>query len=214
MLFRSRRCDVYANSKRIEDIDTIVYNDHSHIACLFKEYLIYYDTKDLFQHLYSTQRSKKLLRNSANANQKRFIYSTYRIHENPDFKKSLATKQKIRHIKREDMKYHGKVSTFFHSTCIRSLARDDLSNSISHLPANSLDCSKSEDMIEVLNKMFVNEKGIKRNNNGSLNHKQGDKKAESAQRKNGIFNKRKISKYKQNITSLLLKPPGMPHLIF
>ena len=152
------------NLAQIENIDKIIYNDYSHISSLFKEYLIYDDTKETLEQFYKIRSTKCLLNELIKNNQRNFISSTFRLCENRTIKKANLRKKKIRKIKNEDMKQHESESTVFRSTFISTLAKEDLSNSASQIPANSLEhsCSQDTDKIaELLSELDGENKTVK-----------------------------------------------------
>ena len=128
----------------IEVINKIIYNDSSHIVSLFKEFLIYEDLKELFQFYNKKHEIKHLLDKLTENEPKNLIRSTYLINQTNEIKRAVRKKKKIERIKAEENVNRWEESTLLRTTFMNKIAKEDLSNSISILPSNSLECSRGE----------------------------------------------------------------------
>jgi hypothetical protein len=167
----------------IESVNRIIYNDYTHPVSVFKDFLIYDDVKELLTSFYSFRTTKMLLKGLVKEREKKFVRFTFRLCENTIIKKAMMKKEKVKKIKEEDMKGHESVSTFFRTTFISSLAKEDLSNSISRLPAISLDCSNNEgtENIDDLLKKLNNKEDEHKVQVKALNHINVNIKTQSRQ---------------------------------
>jgi len=132
----------------LENINKIIYNDNSHLVAQFKDFLIYEDVKELLQ-MYNGTRSKCKLVELVKKTPKNLVLFTYLINQTNAVKQAIKKRNKIRKIKAEDREHQGEQSTLFKTGFMNSLAKEDLSNSISVLPTISLECSQNEDMRKI-----------------------------------------------------------------
>jgi len=133
-----------------ENISKIIFDDKCHVVSLFKEYLIFDDIKELLTNWYKITESRKLLKELIPKRQKPLIpfkkhWPAYKI-----FSKAEDKKAKIYKLKNEKSEKDEDGSTFLRTAYMNSLAKEDLSNSLSRLPANSLECSNEEDCGKIL----------------------------------------------------------------
>lgn len=140
-----RRCGDEAN---VESVNRIIYNDSAHLVAVFKDYLIYEDVKELLQVCNIVQ-SRYLLAKLTKETPRNLVLSTYLISKTKAFKQATKRRNKILRMKAEDIESREEESTLFRTEFINSLAKEDLSNSVSALPANSLECSQSEDIKKI-----------------------------------------------------------------
>ncbi len=137
----------------IEDVNKIIYNDRAHIVAIFKDYLIYDDIKDILPSYIPVRESITLLPRIIRAVKPKFVPCDAILAEQKILKKGKERKEKVRRIKEEDKLVEEDGSTFFRTAFMNSLAKEDLSNSLSRLPANSLECSNDEDSKRILELM-------------------------------------------------------------
>jgi len=180
-----RNCKTNYYLTEIESINRIIYNDYTHPVSVFKDFLIYDDIKELLTSFYTFKTSRMLLKDLVNERQKKFVCFTFRLCENTIIKKGMMKKEKVKKIKEEDMKGHESVSTFFCTTFITSLAKEDLSSSISRLPTISLDCADKEDTENIgdLLKKLNNKEDEQKRQVIALNHANVSIKTQSRQKK-------------------------------
>eukprot|EP00826_Nyctotherus_ovalis_P063808 TRINITY_DN9358_c0_g2_i2.p1 TRINITY_DN9358_c0_g2~~TRINITY_DN9358_c0_g2_i2.p1 ORF type:complete len:485 (-),score=78.81 TRINITY_DN9358_c0_g2_i2:16-1470(-) len=154
------RCNLLENYKKsnelysLESINKIIYNDNSHVVALFKDFLIYEDAKELLLS-YNLVQSKHLLPRLTRECPARLVLSTYLVSQTRAAKQAAKRRDKVRKLKAEDGGC-GDESTLFRADFLDSLAKDDLSNSASALPAISLEDSRSKEMEELLNEFSNN----------------------------------------------------------
>jgi hypothetical protein len=129
----------------IEDINKIIYNDNAHVVAVFKDYLIYEDVKELLQ-VYSKLQSKYLIRKLSKERSRSLVLSIYLINTTKALKQATKRRNKIRKLRAEEREMREEESTLFRTEFMNSLAKEDLSNSISVLPVNSSEYSQSEDI--------------------------------------------------------------------
>ena len=150
-------CKRNYDKAQIENIDKIIYNDRAHVVALFKDFLVYDDIKELIQQYYKSIESTYFINKySADRKGKKCFPSTISLGEYKILKRAKIKKEKIRKIKEGDKPKQENESTFFRTAFMNSLAKEDLSNSLSKLPANSLECSNDDDsnkMVELLKKL-------------------------------------------------------------
>lgn len=125
----------------IENVQKIIYNDNAHIVALFKEYLIYDDAKELFHSYYSTKQSIGWLGKCRG--KEKLVSKSYMYAKNPTLRRAAQKKCKVQRIKQEDAKERGSESTFLYTEYMNSLALEDLSNSRTSLPADSLNTAQN-----------------------------------------------------------------------
>ena len=168
-----RRHKKYYDSYILESMNRIIYNDNGHLVSIFKDYLIYDDSKELLFQYYNHERSIGMLKDLIKRNDKKFIFSTYMLCENKIFKKASVKKAKIRKIRGEDLKQRADGSTFFGTSFIDEL--EEASSSLSRITTNSFETSINEigkirDLLLELNKhnrrhnVYINMKKIIANN--------------------------------------------------
>eukprot|EP00826_Nyctotherus_ovalis_P041966 TRINITY_DN4278_c0_g4_i2.p1 TRINITY_DN4278_c0_g4~~TRINITY_DN4278_c0_g4_i2.p1 ORF type:complete len:354 (-),score=109.31 TRINITY_DN4278_c0_g4_i2:602-1663(-) len=143
-----KECRRSGNEANMESVNRIIYNDSAHLVAVFKDYLIYEDVKELLQ-VYNIVQSRYLLAKLTKETPRNIVLSTYSISKTKAFKQATKRRNKILRIKAEDRESREEESTLFRTEFINSLAKEDLSNSISALPANSLECSQSEDIKKI-----------------------------------------------------------------
>ena len=149
----------------LENINKIIYNDNSHVVAVFKDYLIYEDVKELLQMCSKTQ-SRYLIGKLRKEYSHNLVLSTYLINTTKAFKQANKRRNKIRKLMDEEKEIKEEESTLFRTEFLNSLAKEDLSNSISVLPVNSLECSQNEDIRRIgellgeLNKLANEEEKI------------------------------------------------------
>ncbi len=145
-----RRCRKVRTEAEVEDITRIMYNDRAHIVAVFKDFLIYDDIKELLRaYLPKTEAVRELRKISTKLRAEKFVPCDIALEEQLILKKGKERKEKVRRIK-GDRPAEEDGSTFFRTAFLNSLAKEDLSNSLSRLPANSLECSDDEDSQRIL----------------------------------------------------------------
>lgn len=150
----ARKYKQWCERHATESINRIIYNDRAHLVSVFKDHLIYDDSKELLVQCYNHKRSVRMLKELVRENERRFVFSTFSLCENKIFKKATMKRAKIRKLESEDLKRHANASTFFGTTFMNSL--EDVSNSISKINSNSLETSvndvgKIKDLLTELN---------------------------------------------------------------
>eukprot|EP00826_Nyctotherus_ovalis_P050167 TRINITY_DN6122_c0_g1_i14.p2 TRINITY_DN6122_c0_g1~~TRINITY_DN6122_c0_g1_i14.p2 ORF type:complete len:340 (+),score=77.55 TRINITY_DN6122_c0_g1_i14:1099-2118(+) len=187
------KCKKWCELHATENINKIIYNDRAHLVSVFKDHLIYDDSKELLVQYYSHKRSVKALKELARGNERRFVFSTFSLCENKIFKKATMKRAKIRKLESENLKRHANASTFFGTTFMNSL--EDVSNSISKINSNSLETSvndvrKIKDLLTELNTIDQFDSQIVRLTEITANTT--SKTLPSKERKKEIIQKRKL----------------------
>jgi len=143
----------------LETINKIIYNEKSHVVAIFKDFLIYDDIKEFIVKQHNLKEIKrqllKLCKPVVLQRPKNIV-----VYEKSIFEKAKERKEKIRKIKEEDNKKGAEGSTFLRTGFMDELAREDLLNSRSNLPSNSLNCSEIDpiqfsDLLKLLNENDV-----------------------------------------------------------
>jgi len=169
-------------ASQLENVDKIIYNDKAHIVAKFKDYLIYDDIKEILQKEYKSIESMYLINKIACSKPKKFVPSDIVLKENKILNKANQKKEKIRKIREEDKYQHNENDeTFFRTAFMNSLAKEDLSNSVSRLPSNSLEVSnfdeetcKFAELLKALDGSMLKKKkkSIQNNNKNTRNGNQ------------------------------------------
>ena len=122
----------------LEIIDKIVYNEKAHMVAIFKDYLIYDDNNEFFEKLFPIKVCIILLEN----------LNDITFHPNWEIaapryivERANRRRKKIQKIKNEDAKKGIKQSMLFGKEYMINLAKEDLGNSKSIVPADSLEAS-------------------------------------------------------------------------
>ena len=133
-----------------ELMNKIIYNDKGHIVALFKESLIFDEPKEVLSDFYVLCESKSRISVLAKY-AKKYSPCLFQLKERRILTKAGEKKEKIKKIKcEEDDEKGDEESTFLRTGFMNSLAKEDLSNSLSRLPANSLECSSDEDCNKIM----------------------------------------------------------------
>ncbi len=162
-----KACKKAQEEYNTECIEKIIYNDKGHIVSLFKDYLVFDDIKELLVRFFTRKESHKRLRELI-AKEKQ--HRPFQMHweDYSLLAKAQEKKAKIVKLKNESngnkQQHAGEEeegSTFLRTAYMNSLAKEDLSNSLSRLPANSLECSNEEDCGKIIGLLSaLNEKDV------------------------------------------------------
>ena len=144
-----RQCARTLANTQVEIINKVVYNEKSHVVALFKDYLIYDDIREFMLKSHSLKESIQKMMKPPGYCKPPFVPSYLALREKGIIDKANERKEKIRKIKEADLKKGTEVSTFFRTGYMDSLAKEDLLNSRSNLPTNSLECESSEDGLQI-----------------------------------------------------------------
>ncbi len=145
-----RQCSKMAAATGTEYINSLVYNDRVHIVTVFKDYLVFDETKEVLTSYCNLEESRTKLRTFTRVARQQYEPWIPALKEHRFLDKAREKKEKIRKIKEADKPGSEDGSTFLRTAFMNSLAKEDLSNSLSRLPANSLDCSKEEDCTRIV----------------------------------------------------------------
>ncbi len=139
-----RRCHAVQLETGSKCITNIVYNNQSHIVSVFKDYLIFDDIKETLERRYrGIKECKTRLRRILTAHPMRERPAPWlpALEERVFLDRAQERKRHIRELKAADVDKAGKggeASTILRTAFLDSLAKEDLSNSLRLLPAESL----------------------------------------------------------------------------
>ncbi len=137
----AKECERLMQERGLDEVERMIFNVPSHLVAVFKDYLIYDDINEFLHRTYTLSEVCPRLAKISQYYKLRgkFLPSYAGLETNKVLKKGKERKEKILRLKcAEELSNVAAGSTFFNSKFLNSMAREDLSNSCSRFPADSL----------------------------------------------------------------------------
>ncbi len=140
----ARRREGLEDEIALENVDRMVFNLPAHVVAVFKDYLIYDDANEFLHRYYELRESRPRMDKIAEYYQlKGKLWPSYAIlkQEARVMRKGRERKEKVLRLKQQQTSEYAQNSDgsiFFDGRFLDNLAKEDLSNSRSRLPSDSL----------------------------------------------------------------------------
>jgi len=214
-----RNCAKELKTVGVENVNKMIYNIPTHIVAIFKDHLIYDDANEFLHRYYLKEEAKIRLQKIAEyyLNKDKILPSSATWNLQKVLLKGKERKEKILRIKcADDINKNAAGSTFFNSKFMNSLAKEDLQNSKSQLPVDSvaLSISSPQSILSSANKSSTKFLDLldKLNDSFENSNKQKESSMFQAQKNNAPNPKCKNHTYIRNVLNLYVSENKRSHV--